>query len=617
MTFATIVRLELLASLRRRRFYATLVLLVAIPAVATRLTADSYRPPSLREYEGRPELAMMQEHWAKLAPQRHAARDRAVFAVVVHLEGLAVLSIAPLYAATAIAAERERHTLEPLLLSDLRDAEIILGRWLVRLVLLGLLLLAGLPVLFASGLVIGRPDGVSSGTFWSAMAMLAALSLFGLGLGLLASTVSSGVAAAALMAMAGIAIVEVALPIIGVALLAHPSGWIRRTSEAALSVRPGVLAIPASGVLRRVLDGGPPGPDAPSASIGGCLALLVGLGVIPLAMATFLLRRVGLRSPAAPPRRRERRPRRTRHVWADPVAWRELRTVAAHRRMAGVRMAALIASALFGALSLATWIADLWDGHPPRESDVGSFQLAIALTAMIAWLVVALQGSVSIGSEVRNRTLDSLLLTPISGRLIVRGKLAGAVISASFALAFPMAFAGLAASRGVASPRAALFAGLVILAAAVLFAAIGLTCSLRFPTGPAGAGSAVTIVLALCLGVPAAAGQRSGDGWRSVSLASPLMAAYHLIADESAWPPNPGLAAVPEEEVPPSWARVARNVALWAIAWAMAMAVLVAWCRRRIERDYRIRQRPLAAVVRSRRAGPGGSRRPQEQRASS
>ncbi len=190
MTFAMIVHLELRARLRRWRFYATLGLLIAILAAATRLTAASYQPPSLREYEGRPELAMMQQHFADLEPQRLADRDRAVFAVFVHLQGLAVLLIAPLFAATAIATERERHTLEPLLLTDLRNGEIILGRWLVRLILLGLLLLAGLPVLFASGFVVGRAGGVPAGTFWAATAMVAALSIFALGIGVLASTVS-------------------------------------------------------------------------------------------------------------------------------------------------------------------------------------------------------------------------------------------------------------------------------------------------------------------------------------------------------------------------------------------------------------------------------------------
>ena len=249
MTFAMIVHLELRARLRRWRFYATLGLLIAILAAATRLTAASYQPPSLREYEGRPELAMMQQHFADLEPQRLADRDRAVFAVFVHLQGLAVLLIAPLFAATAIATERERHTLEPLLLTDLRNGEIILGRWLVRLILLGLLLLAGLPVLFASGFVVGRAGGVPAGTFWAATAMVAALSIFALGIGVLALTVSRGIGAAAFIAFAGIAILEVALPVIGTALLAHPSGLVRRVAEGALQLRPGVLAIPPAGVL--------------------------------------------------------------------------------------------------------------------------------------------------------------------------------------------------------------------------------------------------------------------------------------------------------------------------------------------------------------------------------
>lgn len=589
MVFATIVWLELRASLRRWRFYATLGLLVAVMAVATHLAAASYPPPSLDGYVGATRT-LMEQHWAGLNPQREAARDKAVFAVFVHLQGLAVLLIAPLYAASAIAGERERHTLEALLLSDLRDGEIVLGRSLVRLLLLAMLLLAGLPVLFAGGFAIGRPGGVSAGTFAVAAVFVAALSLFALGLGVLASTLARGVGAAAFIAFAGVALFEIALPAIGVVLRTHPSAWVARGSERALRFRPGVLAIPASGVLDRVLTQGTAGPGAPDASPGGCVALLVASGVGALALATVLLRRVGQRTPR--PRRRERRRHRTRHVWADPVAWRELRTVASHRRMAGVRMAALVVAALFSALCLATWMSDMLGGESPREADVPHFQGAVVVTACLAWALVALQGGVSIGYEVRNRTLDSLLIAPLSGRSIVRGKLAGAILSASFAMAFPLAFAVVAAAMGATSPRAALLTAVVILAASVLFAAVGLAASLRFPTGPTGAGLSVAIVVALCVGVPAAAEQGSGDRRWSLALASPATAAFRAISDESVWPPHPQPdASLVDENVPP-WSRTARDATAWLIAEVLATAGLATWCRRTIECDYRTRQRP-------------------------
>jgi hypothetical protein len=276
--------------------------------------------------------------------------------------------------------------------------------------------------------------------------------------------------------------------------------------------------------------------------------------------------------------------------------------------MAGARMAALVASALFSALSLTLWMTDLWEGRAPRESDVDAFRLSIALTAMIAWLVVVLQGSVSISSEIRNRTLDSLLLTPISGRSIVRGTLAGAVMSASFALAFPLAFAGLAALRGMTSPRAALLTGCVILAAAVFFAAVGLTCSVRFPTGPTGVAVAVALVLALCIGVPAASGQWSGGGWTPAAPASPMTAASQLIADESVWPDNPRTAAAPDEVAPPTWSRVARDVAFWTIAEGLAIALLLAWCGHRIECEYRIRQRRIPTELPAADTRRGGTK---------
>ena len=179
-------------------------------------------------------------------------------------------------------------------------------------------------------------------------------------------------------------------------------------------------------------------------------------------------------------------------------------------------------------------------------------------------------------------------------------------MSASFAMAFPLGFAGLAAVIGLTSPRAALLTASVILTASVLFAAVGLACSLRFPSGAAGAGASVAIVLASRLGVPAAALQLEGDHRWPPALASPMTAAFYALGDESVWggqpPPGEGLA----EEPPPAWGRLARGAGAWMIAEGLAAAGLAAWCRRRIEGGYRVRQRPRqgARVDAPRRTSP-------------
>jgi ABC-type transport system involved in multi-copper enzyme maturation permease subunit len=63
------------------------------------------------------------------------------------LEFVAVLVLTPVYAAGAVAEEKDRHTLEFLLATDLNQREIILSKLVARLVNLALLVLVGLPIL--------------------------------------------------------------------------------------------------------------------------------------------------------------------------------------------------------------------------------------------------------------------------------------------------------------------------------------------------------------------------------------------------------------------------------------------------------------------------------------
>lgn len=69
------------------------------------------------------------------------------FAVMLGVQFAAVLLLTPAYMAGAIAEDRERRTLDFLLASALTNREIVLGKFFARLAHLGLLLLAGLPVL--------------------------------------------------------------------------------------------------------------------------------------------------------------------------------------------------------------------------------------------------------------------------------------------------------------------------------------------------------------------------------------------------------------------------------------------------------------------------------------
>ena len=123
-------------------------------------------------------------------------------------------------------------------------------------------------------------------------------------------------------------------------------------------------------------------------------------------------------------------------------------------------------------------------------------------TAVIAWLLMALQGSMSFAFERDRSTLDALLTTPLSGRQIVLGKLAGIFRSSAFALGCPLLFIALAWAHGVMSLRAAVLGGVIVLVGAVLAAAWGLLCSISMATTVKAASYAFLAALVLLIGLP-------------------------------------------------------------------------------------------------------------------
>jgi hypothetical protein len=94
------------------------------------------------------------------------------------LQNIAILVLVPAYVGGAIAEERERGTLDLLFASALYDREILLGKLAARVVHLGGLLLAGLPI-FSMMLVFGGVDMQLLLENWvnSALLLLAASSI--------------------------------------------------------------------------------------------------------------------------------------------------------------------------------------------------------------------------------------------------------------------------------------------------------------------------------------------------------------------------------------------------------------------------------------------------------
>jgi ABC-type transport system involved in multi-copper enzyme maturation permease subunit len=402
-----------------------------------------------------------------------------------------MLLLAPVYCAGCVAGDRERRVLEPILITRLTNGEIVAGKFLVRLLELAMLAIATLPALFFC-LLLG---GVSWQKLLISNGLLLTLVAFVASVSLIVSILTPRVMSAVVISYVALLGLWVALPLV-ISLRYQnttppPNGWIYVV----------IGAHPVIGVMDAVQV------TVMNVNLQGagllCIVVYSVATLLTLGLATLTIRRWGLwASRENVPRPKRERKAAARTVWDNPVAWREVKTIAVHRRM---RIARIMALVLLVILSTPVWLValiDLFQGGSSLSSDLDVFNTVIVVTAVIAWILMALQGSMSFAFERDRSTLDALLTTPLTGRDIILGKLAGIVRSSAFALAFPLMFTLLAAIQGVASIRATLLSLLIIVVGSLLAATWGLYWSVKTDSSSRAASVAVGVGLLLCVGAP-------------------------------------------------------------------------------------------------------------------
>ncbi|MBX6316118.1 MAG: ABC transporter permease subunit, partial [Isosphaeraceae bacterium] len=315
-------------------------------------------PRPLRFYVARASYAgllfiLMWTAWQSLVGWREV-RDVGVLsrfgAILFELFSLMQLTLmlffAPLAAATAVAHEKDRRTFVLLLMTDLRDVEIVLGKLIASLLQIGTLLAAGAPVFFLC-LLLG---GVSPLQTLEVLAITAAAGLAGGSLGLVVALwrdrTFQSLALTVLLVVLTIAGIEglgTAFPsaqIVGVPLVSalnpfralleaiHPSsaelGQLRSAGLVFMPIALGVaVALNALAVWK--LRTWNPGRNEPREQREGEEAE----ALIEVAEATATPgpeTSIGLHVPRRTHRRIARTAGTHRQPWSNPILWRELCT---------------------------------------------------------------------------------------------------------------------------------------------------------------------------------------------------------------------------------------------------------------------------------------------------
>lgn len=400
------------------------------------------------------------------------------FQIAAPLQLVLLVFSAALTVAAAVCQEKDKHTLDLLLVTDLTNTELVLGKLLSSLVTLFVAFIGGIPVFFFASLLGGISyEQILRVSAVTALAMLGAGSLGSL----IAFWREKTVQAITLTAMAVLVWLGLgeALAWLGgsARILGFlPESWAvaispwRATLEASRVILP---VVPALGPLRYnlvlyfLLNGGLvillnlvaiagvrywnvvrdphrviPEEGVPEEAAWGTgeekeEKNAVGTAEVEVTVATeaaggtTLLATHGsgqASAQAVATDAREQRksqlarlhaaPGKQRLVWDNPVLWREFRTWAYGRRIALVRLAYV---AIF-----ATAVAALHFLVDTPEGINGTVAVAITIPLLVLSLVlVNAQAVTSLTTERDGRTLDLLLVTDLSPREFIFGKLLG------------------------------------------------------------------------------------------------------------------------------------------------------------------------------------------------
>ncbi len=373
-----------------------------------------------------------------------------LFQVLTFVELALLLFFSALSAASAVALEKDRRTFLLLLLTDLRNSEIVLGKLLGSVLPIGLLLAATVPLLMLLLLLGGiDPRQVLQALVIVAAAALAAGSLGGL-VALWRDRTFQSLALTVLLLVLYLCLVR------GLSVL---PAWSDRFSAA--DVQRWQEWLDPFLALRSVQD--------PTALLEPGLSPAYGFALVMVLLSAVLngwgLLRLRVWNPSGEPIMQREQPEDVddrdhapagdsktrasvhaapgvlRPVGPNPILWREMATRAYGRRPL------LVKTAYFVVLAFICWYAltplIVQREHLPFVAAYGLIPVGV-----LSLLLVSAQAATAITSERDTGALDLLLVTDLTPREFIFGKLGGIAYNTKEYLLPPLLLAGVYAFHG-------------------------------------------------------------------------------------------------------------------------------------------------------------------------
>jgi hypothetical protein len=190
--------------------------------------------------------------------------------------------------------------------------------------------------------------------------------------------------------------------------------------------------------------------------------------------------------------------REPRRIWDNPIAWREMQTRAYGRKVIFIKLAYVVLSA---AIAAALAYSDPAEAAGAAVSPVTVSFLGLSL---ISFMLINAQSVTALTTERDGKTLELLLVTDITAREFIFGKLGGVLWNTKELIVIPLLLLAFAAWRSVMTGftvEHAIYVAIGFGVLVVFSAVLGMHSGLTFDSSRAAIGNSLGTMFFLFIGI--------------------------------------------------------------------------------------------------------------------
>ncbi|HAW27013.1 ABC transporter permease [Gimesia maris] len=412
-----------------------------------------------------------------------------IFQMIAFLQLLLVLFFTLLFSAGSIAQEKDRGTLILLLMTELKDRELVSGKTQSSLLIVYVLLASSIPVCVFLRLLGGIEF---SQILW--MELLCLITVF-----------ATGSWAALVAFWREKTFQTLAISVLGMVVFLGVVEVIVNLLPAGSSLYPWIAGLNPFRSLYEILN-----PLSLNTGLNAITVSawpsLISLFVLGVALKAFTVLRLRVWNPSrsvykATPKAETETvivKEKSRVIWSNPVIWREIMTKAYGRKVFVIKLAYfLLAGFTLWAAVTSEAVAEgvLYLGVIPPQG------LAFAGIAWLSLVLANTQAVTSITTEKDSKTLELLLVTDITAREFVLGKLGGIFFNSKELILIPVLILCYLVSQGAFSTEGFVCALIGFLSLMIFAIVLGLHMGLTYDNSRSAIGASLGTMFFLFVGI--------------------------------------------------------------------------------------------------------------------